>query len=197
MRAQWLAAILAVGLGGCGGSPSGGGAPQPKAPDNAVDYTQLKPSEPSEAPLALLSGDDFERLVKNGLRLQVASRYDYADGAESDGIDFSASPDGVSGGDNDRYSDTNVHVEGVGESDVAKYDGHHWFVAYQPQHHNGELPGVQIIATDPDIPDASIVGSYNFADGTWGPAYSLYLQKDNEVASHLIAMRSHRGGDAA
>jgi hypothetical protein len=193
MRAQWLAAILAVGLGGCGGSPSGGGGPKPRVPDNSVDYTQLKPSEPSEAPLALLSGDDFERLVKNGLRLQVASRYEYADGAESDGIDFSASPDGANGGDNDRYSDTNVHVEGVGESDVAKYDGRHWFVAYQPQRDNGELPGVQIIATDPDIPDASIVGSYSFEDGFWGPAYSLYLQKDNEVASHLIAMRSHRG----
>ena len=84
MRAQWLVAILAVGLGGCGGSSSSSSAPQPKVPDNSIDYTQLKPSEPSEAPLALLSGDDFERLVKNGLRLQLASRYDYADRAESD-----------------------------------------------------------------------------------------------------------------
>lgn len=193
MRSILFPTLIAGALTACGGSSSSTDTTKPidpGGPVEPVDYTQLKLSEPSDAPLTLLAGEDFERLVKNGLRLQTGARDDGQNGGGT--VDFSAGPPEADTG-NDSYSDTNVHIEGVGESDVAKYDGQHWFVAYQPSSYNGELPGLQIVSTDPDTPDASIVGTYSFDDPSWGPAYSLYLQKDNGLASHLVAMRSqHR-----
>ncbi|WP_020208187.1 beta-propeller domain-containing protein [Gilvimarinus chinensis] len=120
----------------------------------------------------------------------MTGAYAQNDGVESGDLDFSASPDRD---DRGTYSDTNVHIAGVDEADVAKYDGSHWFVAYQPNYSSGELPGVQIIATEPDIPNASITATYRFEDVARGAASSLYLMKENAAASYVVALRGPRG----
>ncbi|WP_020208186.1 hypothetical protein [Gilvimarinus chinensis] len=54
MRAYWIGAALL--LGGCGGgASSGGGSSVAAEPESPVDYSQLKISEPDDAPLVRLS----------------------------------------------------------------------------------------------------------------------------------------------
>ena len=193
MRALLIMVAMTAGLAACGGSSSNtsdnAGPVDPGAPE--VNYAALKPIEPSEAGLTRLEGEAFERFVKNGLRLQT-SGYGYTHyPSNNDDLDFSAGAPEADGGGN--YSQTNVHIAGVDEADSAKYDGRHWFVAYEPSSYNGELPGLQIVDTDPAVPDASVVGTFSFDAQQWGSATAIYLQKDGEVASHVVALRSQWG----
>lgn len=163
----------------------------------ATDYTRLKPSQPTEAPLSRLDSEQLERLIKNGLRLQLSS-YGYPVNKEVEDIDFSGgdfSPAPISPihtGDSS-YSDTNVHVDGVDESDVVKYDGHHWFVAQAGTDSNNNTPGIQVIATEPDIPDANIVGQYTYEDSGWGQASQMYMEKNASAAIQLVTLKRKSG----
>ncbi len=193
-----MIAGTSVCLAACGGGnssqpPTGGGNPPP-ATGNHVDYTKLQYAVPDTAPLVAIAGEDLERYLENGLRLQVSGHvYEQPDMPESDdGVDFSAAPPAADNGAAERYSDTNVHVEGVDEADVAKYDGEHWFITYQPPL-GGELPGLQIVATNPAVPDAEIIGTHAFAGEHWSPPGAIYLAPLGAPAEQVIALRSQWG----
>ncbi|WP_049721197.1 beta-propeller domain-containing protein [Gilvimarinus polysaccharolyticus] len=163
----------------------------------AVDYSSLKPSQPTEVPLARLSSLQLERLIKNGLRLQLSS-YGYPVNRELEDIDVSDAdfsprpPASVSSGE-PSYSDTNVHVDGVDESDVVKYDGKHWFVAHIGTESNGNIPGIQVVATEPDVPDAHIVGQYLYEDAWWGMVSQMYMEKNASAATQLVTLKRKLG----
>ncbi|MBU2887534.1 beta-propeller domain-containing protein [Gilvimarinus agarilyticus] len=167
------------------GSSVGSGGSEP------VDYEPLKPAQVDSKPLQPIAGQDLTHYLANGFRLQTGGFYpEKGVGGE---VDFSASPvEGSNDGAGD-YSDTNVHVAGVDEADVAKYDGAHWFVSYVPENAASNLPGIQVFATDPDTPSAQLAGSYSFAESDWGEATSLYLHKEADLASHVIAIRNQWG----
>lgn len=186
----WLAAC---GGGDSSQPPTGGGNPPPGTGNN-VDYSKLQYTVPDTSPLVAIAGEDLERYLENGLRLQVSGQnYEVAGGPESDdGVDFSAAPPAADNGGAERYSDTNVHVAGVDEADLAKYDGEHWFVTYQPQS-SGEMPGLQIVATNPAVPDAQVVGTHAFAGEQWSPPGAIYLSPLGAPAEQVVALRSQWG----
>ncbi|MDO3384826.1 beta-propeller domain-containing protein [Gilvimarinus sp. SDUM040013] len=196
MRFIILVTAMASGLLACGGSSSDAppvtGNPGNPVGVEPVEYEQLKPAQVDSEPLVAVAGDELSNFLKNGLRLQTMG-YQFTDGESvDDTVDFSAPPASGDGGGHD-YSDTNVHVAGVDEADVAKYDGQHWFVSYVPQGTATNLPGIQIFSTEPDIPAASLVGAYSFADTEWGGAAAMYLHKDGDTASQIVALRNQWG----
>lgn len=192
MRALLLTLAVITGVSGCGGSSSttsAGSSPGKQERGEEVDYAQLKPVQMDATALVPLAGEDLTGYLKNGLRLQASGNYlKDVDRIEGE-VDFAAPPADSDGDQSPAYSETNVHVAGVDEADVAKYDGAHWFVAYMPENYASDLPGIQIFATEPELPAASLVGSYSFQDNSWGAASSLYLHKDGDKASHLVAIR--------
>lgn len=197
-----VASALILLAAGCGGSSSGdstpgnpGGNPGEGGTGNgqSVDYEKLVPAQIDSEPLVRMEGDALSRYLKNGMRLQTSGYYLAGDGAAGGEVDFSAPPVSEDARDLPDFSDTNVHVDGVDEADTAKYDGLHWFVSYVPTSASTNFPGVQIFSTDPVSASAELVGSYPFTDTNWGSAASLYLQKDDGIATHLIAIRNQWG----
>lgn len=83
-----------------------------------IDYSNLKQAAIKDAPLSKSSTGEFERFLKNGIRLRLVEQ-DYPvalAAAEGDGA-------GLRG----QFSTTNTHEINVQESDRVKYDGQHLF----------------------------------------------------------------------
>ncbi len=108
-RLSFLALPLIVGLAtGCGSSEE----------KVNIDYSNLKQAAVKDAPLSKSSSGEFERFLKNGIRLRLVEQ-DYPvalAAAESDGA-------GLRG----QFSTTNTHEVNVDEADRIKYDGQHIF----------------------------------------------------------------------
>lgn len=176
------------------GQPSTGEVDPPPGSANEVDYSKLQYVTPDSQPLVTLARDALERYLENGLRLKVAGQSyntpeEVAGGPE---VDFSPAPPVADSPTTEGYSDTNVHVAGVDEADLAKYDGEHWYVIYQPQN-SGELPGLQIVATHPAVPDAEIVGTHAFSGQQWSAPGAIYLAPLGAPAEQVVALRSQWG----
>ncbi|MDQ2075731.1 beta-propeller domain-containing protein [Marinimicrobium sp. ABcell2] len=113
---------LAAVLVGCGSGSERGAE---------VDYSHLEQASPVAEPLSNQHDlDSFANYLKNGLRLQVAGGQsrpsaDVAMMAEA----ASDTTSRASG----NFSDTNVHVQGVDEADLVKYDGEYLYVLGTPR----------------------------------------------------------------
>ncbi|HEY7884929.1 MAG TPA: beta-propeller domain-containing protein [Cellvibrionaceae bacterium] len=180
--------------GGDSNPPPTGEVDPPPGAGNPVDYSKLQYATPDSQPLVTFAGNALERYLENGLRLQVAGQHyeNPNEMANWGGVDFSPAPPVADNAGAERYSDTNVHVAGVDEADLAKYDGEHWYVIYQPQS-SGELPGLQIVATNPAVPDAEIVGTHGFAGEQWSAPGAIYLAPLGAPAQQVVALRSQWG----
>src|SRR5690606_8431519 len=150
-------------------------------PKDLLPANQLKQTTKTAAPLKLIDGDELEVYVKNGVLLEsVKHSYQAFYNLETDGgVDFSPAPPSSSPPAPQRYSETNTHVVGVDEADFAKYDGKHWFVVSVPDGSEG-VPGIQILATDPEAPSVEIVGGINLSTENWPAPVSIYLSSDGE-----------------
>ncbi len=109
--------------------------------------------------------------------------------------DPNSPPEDGSGGDAP-WSDTNVHVDGVDESDFAKYDGKYWYVATSEvvtaDFIRTGKPGFQIIAPDHTVPDAEILSKFEM-DDPWGTIGQMYLVSDADATSHVVLLREQAG----
>ena len=203
-------AILSALLAACGPDDN---EPEPK--QSSVDYEKLEIAANSDAGLKLVNDDELGQHIKNGIRLSLKSGsnaylkdFDFALEGGAPTSDNSggevAAPSQGKGGESDGsgsdgFSGTNVHVDGVDEADVAKYDGKHWFVASSPLVDDflidNQTPGFHIVATDPSTPNAEILARVSLDDKeqSWGAVNEMYLvQKDNET-SHVATVRSQWG----
>ena len=169
---------------------------------SGVDYSKLKTTPQTDAPLTLVSGEALNQHIKNGLRLKVSPtnyyRLDASGGAVAE-VALAAPPAAdaavSAGGDSDNFSQTNVHVAGVDESDYAKYDGSHWFIATYPEYdpyRTDNLPGINVVATDPSAVSAEVVGHVAL-DSEWGGVGEMYLVEDGESTSHVATLRNQWG----
>ena len=143
-----------------------------------------------------INSDQLTRLIKNGLRLQLSS-YDYPLSEEleayEDNSDFSPRPPAPPAPSTDSsFSETNVHVAGVDEADVVKYDGKHWFIAY-PDRGDENPAGIQIVATAPEVSDAEIVGRFDFEGSQWGDSAALFLTESDGQSSEIVSLREQPG----
>lgn len=196
MRAALSLAIGSVLLAACGGDNN-----QTPTEQNTVDYNLLQNTPQNTSHLIAVGDEQLAQHLKNGIRLQLKNSGGYYSGGSSSSgaVAVPAMPEDANAGGAGRggFSETNVHVQGVDEADYAKYDGRHWFVAsfpryYTDAHTGSNLPGFQILATDPATADAEIVGAYEF-DGEWGDVGSLYLVGDAESTTHVAAIRNQWG----
>lgn len=197
MRAALSLAIGSVLLAACGGDNT-----QTPTEQNTVDYNLLQNTPQNTSRLIAVGDEQLGQHLKNGIRLQLKEGGPYyapGGNSSSGAVAVPAMPEDADAGGVGRggFSETNVHVQGVDEADYAKYDGRHWFVATFPQYafdvpEESQKPGFQIVATDPDTPDAEIVGSYQF-DEEWGDVGSLYLVGDTSSTSHVAAVRNQWG----
>ena len=196
MRAALSLAIGSVLLAACGGDNN-----QTPTEQNTVDYNLLQNTPQNTSHLIAVGDEQLGQHLKNGIRLQLMEGGPYygpGGNSSSGAVAVPAMPeDANAGGAGGGFSETNVHVQGVDEADYAKYDGRHWFVAsfpryYTDAHTGSNLPGFQILATDPSTPDAEIVGAYEF-DEEWGDVGSLYLVGDPDKTSHVAAIRNQWG----
>src|SRR5690606_37358057 len=140
MRTKLTLAIGAALLAACGVDTS---TPQEEKP---FDYSQLQLTPQNTSPLVLVDNKKLGQHLKNGIRLQLKAGHIYNGGPVTapgvgEAIDTSSGRS---------FSETNVHVDGVDEADIAKYDGKHWYVLTASHSHNGfpqEKPGFHIVAT--------------------------------------------------
>lgn len=193
MRTPLSIATAAVILTACGGNNN---------KTKEVDYSALKTTPLSEQPLVLASQTTLLNHIANGLRLQLQNPGDLYYRAGGIAVDAEASgqqpptANTADGASKSGFSETNVHVKGVDEADIAKYDGQHWFVATFPKYDtfliNETQPGIKIVATDPATPDATIVGQYQF-DERWGDVSEMYLVQEAGATHHVATVRNQWG----
>lgn len=113
-----------------------------------------------------------------------------ARGGDLASVPEAASGDTVAGGSGG-FSRTNVHVAGVDEADVSKYDGHHWFVATSPASDPWliETGGrIQVVATDPVSPGAEILTEI-VIDESEGSLNGMYLVNASNRAKTLAVLQ--------
>ncbi len=120
--------------------------------------------------------------------------------SNSNSSSSSSSSSGGSGGEvdgsPDPFSDINVHVAGVDESDFARFDGTHWFIATTEARSNNYTltggPGFQVVRPNTSAPDARILGQFRLED-SWGEIGQMYLVSDNAVTTHVVLVREQYG----
>lgn len=179
----------------------GGGGADGQSNTQHTDYSQLQSTPPSAQALRLASADEVKQHLANGLRLELSAPPIYE---RIDPAPVSASPEAVvhDGGEDLAadvdvgFSDTNVHVEGVDEADLAKYDGSHWFIANAPDYsataEGSGFPSIAIVATDPSAPSAEVVAQVQL-DDEWGQVGEMYLVRENQTTSHIAHIRNQWG----
>ena len=199
-----LAVASAVALTACGGNDGGDTNGNGGNTTSGVDYSKLKITPQSDAPLTLVAGEALNQHIKNGLRLKVSpSIYNRNNLVEFTGVPEmaeavpapSADQAVAAGGASDNFSETNVHVAGVDEADYAKYDGKHWFIATYPEYDPYRIdnfPGINVVATDPLAANAEVVGHVAL-DSQWGGVSEMYLVNDGDSTSHVATLRSQWG----
>lgn len=143
-----------------------------------VDYSQLKATVQSDARLASSAADTTENHVKNGLRLQLSqSRLYPTGGVRTDAVPAPATDSAGAGGS---FSQTNVHVSGVDEADVAKYDGQYWYWAGNSQQ------GMRIFNAGANFADAKLLSE--LAAQTKTASSSLYLQQNQGKTQYAVSL---------
>ena len=201
-----LAVAGAVALTACSGNDGGETNGNGGNTTSGVDYSKLKTTPQSEAPLTLVAGEALNQHIKNGLRLKVSPAQYLRDnigvtGGVQVSAELSAPPQAAepvsAGADapSDNFSETNVHVAGVDEADYAKYDGKHWFIATYPKYDPYRIdnfPGINVVATDPLAVNAEVVGHVAL-DSEWGGVSEMYLVSDGSATSHVATLRSQWG----
>lgn len=191
-----------------------GGANKDDKPDTqTIQYDQIKATPQTEQGLRLADEAMVKQHIANGLRLQLSgtggSRL--MDGGPTGGSNSSSgaaapvpttvtesapAPKDAAGDSTGRFSGTNVHVQGVDEADLAKYDGSHWFIANQPSYDAylavSSQPTIDVVATDPAMANVEFVGQVQF-DEAWGSVRDMYLVQTQQVTSHIAAIRHQWG----
>ncbi len=215
MRKTLSAAIALALLSGCG-EPEKDPDNEPQQPD-LIDYSHLEMTRPTTGALQLADEATLARHIKNGLRLTMAAAYSGFGGSSPPGGGSSSSGglppptptpapspvpspgsggDAGSGGGGDAFSDTNVHVAGVDESDFAKFDGAHWYVATSTTRTTdltiSGSAGFQIVSTDPTVPAAEILGQFKL-DEQWGNVGEMYLVGEPGATSRVVLLRGQYG----
>ncbi|TQV75120.1 hypothetical protein FLL45_09285 [Aliikangiella marina] len=149
-----------------------------------IDYSELKLAKIKDQPLAITSQGNFERYLKNGIRLRLGSSiYE---------PDMLASPaDG--GAVETQFSTTNVHEIGVDEDDRLKYNGEHLFLmedGYFPLSSPELSQRIRIMATNPETADASEVAMIeNSGDNL--PFSGMYLHELAD-SDYLVSISASR-----
>lgn len=161
-----------------------------------VSHHLLQRSPSTADPLIPLTGVDLERYLINGIRVEAHDAEYHAfhdlDGPSGpSGPDFSSPPPSMPPPVTP-YSDTNIHVAGVEEADVAKYDGKHLFVT-SGAYDDDESMGIQILAADPDRPGLELVGAISLTNNNLGGSEEIYLNNTGSPATHLIVFRKEWG----
>lgn len=178
-----LASLVLVGCGSGDGSSS-----KTKEPD----YSNLSASELKPESLREASASELERLVKNGLRLNLYQGKAFDNSVRESTVFTNAAADSGNSAENvsAAFSTTNVQVQGVDEADFVKYDGKHIFLAtpidytnQQPQQH------IKIFAANAETAHATEVSKFALATDHWGDVSELYLVSNNDETSGLVTLR--------
>lgn len=174
MKTYLLGLSISCALLGCSGG---------KSTETAkVDYSQLKATTQSDSRLNTPAKSAAETHLKNGLRLQLSQANNYVRGPITvDGIEVSAPTSGA-GGSN--FSTTNVHINGVDEADLAKYDGTYWYWAANYQR------GMRIFKTGGDS-KAQLISEQ--PAGKQVTAEGIYLQQTQGTTTHVVSLNSEYG----
>ncbi len=156
----------------------------------------LMRTNPVVARLKLIDGSELEAFIKNGLRIDLTNSHYQAFPevshplGDDGGIDFSASPFP----ENyrrfvppEQYSGTNTRVSGVDEADVAKYDGHYWFV-WRDTRNNLSSAGIDILAVDPVNAGLAQVGGVDLPGQVKNRPDNFYLYQ-HDLANTLVALQ--------
>lgn len=175
-----------------------GGSSEPTTRDRSLsppDYSKLKSTDVEASSLARADDTSLARHLKNGMRLKTRPVTSSSSGGSLNGSPAAEVDSAFDGNTNNQeYSDTNTHEQGVDEADYVKYDGRHLFVSTHPQWHWGESTpnaSIRILATDPDQAAISEVSSIALDDQHWGAASELYLVSDNNGdTTGLASLRS-------
>jgi uncharacterized secreted protein with C-terminal beta-propeller domain len=144
-----------------------------------TDYSGLKKASIKDAPLTTTSIGEFERFLKNGIRLRLVQQ-DYPSALASP-------PEDQSGGISGQFSTTNTHELNVDEADRIKYNGEYLFQVVEGGYSDeGEVDNaVRILRTDANNATleeiASLLNESQDLDFT-----ELYLRDE---ASQLVAIK--------
>lgn len=191
--------ITAAGIAACGSEP--------------LIYPQLELAPASAAGLAAAEGETLAAHIKNGMRLQLreysqprgggwgwggagASAPPSPTPTPTPGSGSSSSGGSVTPGGG--FSGTNVHVAGVDEADIVKYDGEHWFIAAPAGGDNFQIhphPQILVAQLDAQAPGGKFVAELTFED-TLGIA-EMYLLGADGGQRQLAVMRQRSGNVAA
>jgi hypothetical protein len=173
MKTYLLGLSIGCALLGCSGDKP--------SEQTKVDYSQLKATTQSDSRLNTPAKTTTETHLKNGLRLQLSQTNYLRDLATAGATD---NPGPVSGAGSSNFSTTNVHINGVDEADVAKYDGTYWFWAANYQR------GMRIFKAGSDSKPALISEQ---PAGKQVTTEGIYLQQTQGKTTHVVSLNSEYG----
>lgn len=174
---HWICVCLALALTACDGDNS-------ESSDNSFSqYDRLILPAPEKNSLRPANAEELEQLLKNGVRIGVRERHRptlAVDSARTAAVDMENSAPS--------YSETNVQVAGVDESDYVKYDGQYMYLHAFPRGGDDTDNRIRIVRSLPESATAEPVSEISM--GSEANDIQLYLQDVNERASSLVALKS-------
>ncbi|SMF15174.1 META domain-containing protein [Alteromonadaceae bacterium Bs31] len=196
-----LVLVLSACGGGSGETDLDSGPNGPTPPPTAVPttvpttppYSDLQAPSADVEKLTVASSDELALLLKNGVRRDTAylfspERSELTAGVVNDG---NAAPQATPAPVSADYSETNVQVAGVDESDYVKYDGSYLYMQSTPDWYSAEQSSIRILKTDPQSATAEEVTEFVFEqEDSWGSQSSLYLLNGEEHADALVSLQS-------
>lgn len=197
MNQLFICAGLALSISACGGSDKSRLPTQTSSSSLVSSSTSsaqssstglVKPADLSPAAMSVVSVEELEGWLKNGLRLSATRGFvgNWIGGIEfaaPPGIDFSPAPIPSSA-----YSGTNVQVAGVDEADFVKYDGSHLFYAVPPLYtNNGSEQKIRIVRTDAEQAQLHPRSDIYISTEAWSQRPELYLVTNSEAKAQGLA----------
>ncbi len=142
------------------------------------------------------SEQELLNYLRNGVIVNATEQPSYATQMEFDSV-----ADTASSAESGSYSETNLQVSGVDESDIVKYNGSHLFIASNPNHHyywsmledgsadnapDEDYAKVRIMETSHSPPSSEEINQYQLSS----PGIDIHglYHDQNESSSTLIAV---------